>query len=42
VENVKKSKIKREPSKEIALLDTMLSALVEILEKKGNLDARGI
>jgi hypothetical protein len=33
-ENVKKSKIKRELSEEIDLLDTMLSALVEILEEK--------
>ena len=32
---MKKSKIKREPSEEIDLLDTMLSSLVEILEEKG-------
>jgi hypothetical protein len=35
VENVKKSKIKREPSEEIDLLDTMLASLVELLEEKG-------
>jgi DNA-binding HxlR family transcriptional regulator len=32
---MKKSKIKREPSEEIDLLDKMLSSLVEILEEKG-------
>ena len=32
---MKKSKIKREPSEEIDLLDTMLASLVEILEEKG-------
>ena len=32
---MKKGKIKREPSEEIDLLDTMLAALVEILEEKG-------
>jgi len=32
---MKKNKIKREPSEEIDLLDTMLSSLVEILEEKG-------
>jgi len=32
---MKKSKIKREPSEEIDLLDTMLSSLVELLEEKG-------
>jgi hypothetical protein len=35
VENMKKSKVKREPSEEIDLLDTMLSSLVELLEEKG-------
>ena len=35
VENMKRSKIKREPSEEIDLLDTMLSSLVELLEEKG-------
>ena len=32
---MKKSKIKRKPSEEIDLLDTMLASLVEILEEKG-------
>jgi hypothetical protein len=35
VENMKKSKVKREPSEEIDLLDTMLSSLVGLLEEKG-------
>jgi ribosomal protein L18E len=35
VENVKKSKVKREPAGKIDLLDTMLSSLVELLEEKG-------
>jgi hypothetical protein len=35
VENLKKSKVKREPAEEIDLLDTMLSSLVELLEEKG-------
>jgi metal-responsive CopG/Arc/MetJ family transcriptional regulator len=35
VENVKTSKVKRGPSEEIDLLDTMLSSLVELLEEKG-------
>jgi hypothetical protein len=35
VENVKKSKVKREPAEEIDLLDTMLASLVELLEEKG-------
>jgi hypothetical protein len=35
VESVKRSKIKREPSEEIDLLDTMLSSHVELLEEKG-------
>jgi hypothetical protein len=34
-ENMKKSKVKREPSEEIDLLGAMLSSLVEILEEKG-------
>jgi hypothetical protein len=29
------SKVKREPSEEIDLLDTMFSSLVELLEEKG-------
>jgi len=32
---MKRNKVKREPSEEIDLLDTMLSSLVEILEEKG-------
>lgn len=32
---MKKSKIEREPSEEIDLLDTMLSSLIELLEEKG-------
>ena len=32
---MKKNKVKREPSEEIDLLDTMLSSLVELLEEKG-------
>jgi len=32
---MKKNKVKREPSEEIDLLDTMLASLVEILEEKG-------
>jgi hypothetical protein len=32
---VKKSKVKREPSEEIDLLDKMLDSLVELLEEKG-------
>jgi hypothetical protein len=32
---MKASKVKREPSEEIDLLDTMLSSLVELLEEKG-------
>ena len=32
---MKKNKVKRGPSEEIDLLDTMLSSLVEILEEKG-------
>lgn len=32
---MKKNNIKREPSEEIDLLDTMLSSLVELLEEKG-------
>jgi len=35
VENMKRSKVKREPSEEIDLLDTILSSLVELLEEKG-------
>lgn len=35
VENMKKAKVKREPSEEIDLLDTMLSSLIELLEEKG-------
>jgi hypothetical protein len=35
VENVKTNKVKREPSEEIDLLDTMLASLVELLEEKG-------
>jgi hypothetical protein len=33
--NHKEPKVKREPSEEIDLLDTMLSSLVELLEEKG-------
>jgi hypothetical protein len=32
---MKNNKVKREPSEEIDLLDTMLASLVEILEEKG-------
>jgi len=32
---MKKSNVKREPSEEIDLLDTMLASLVELLEEKG-------
>ena len=32
---MKKSKVRREPSEEIDLLDTMLASLVELLEEKG-------
>jgi hypothetical protein len=32
---MKKNKVKREPSEEIDLLDTMLDSLVELLEEKG-------
>lgn len=32
---MKKSKVKRDSSEEIDLLDTMLSSLVELLEEKG-------
>jgi hypothetical protein len=32
---MKKNDVKREPSEEIDLLDTMLSSLVELLEEKG-------
>jgi len=32
---MKKSRVKREPSEEIDLLDTMLASLVELLEEKG-------
>jgi hypothetical protein len=35
VENMKKSKVKREPSEKIHLLGTMLSSFVELLEEKG-------
>jgi hypothetical protein len=35
VENMKKSKVEREPTEEIDLLDTMLYSLVELLEEKG-------
>jgi hypothetical protein len=34
VENMK-SRIKREPSEEINLLDTVLDSLVDVLEEKG-------
>jgi DNA-binding HxlR family transcriptional regulator len=32
---MKRRKIKREPSEEIDLLDTMLDSLVDVLEEKG-------
>jgi len=35
VENMKTSKVSRDLSEEIDLLDTMLSSLVELLEEKG-------
>lgn len=35
VENMKKNSIKREPSEEIDLLDTMLSSLGDLLIEKG-------
>jgi hypothetical protein len=35
VENMKKVKVEREPLEEIDLLDSMLSALVDVLIQKG-------
>lgn len=32
---MKKANVKRDPTEEIDLLDTMLSSLVELLEEKG-------
>jgi hypothetical protein len=35
VENMEKTKIEREPTEEIDLLDSMLSSLVDLLIEKG-------